>query len=216
MRIKLFTAIQRLIVIFAVFSLLNCAGPTKITYQELPKDKLLAMQINGVRFRVVSFGYTRDWSELEVSVANETGEEIDFDASQVYLTNEKGYDLIPLKAYEINERVQRKTGKWVTPLTVGAIASGIAAIIAPSSKDRTAFARATLALIGAAATTELAKRQSATADIQRKEDLLLKSYVIQPNLELGGVLYYRATKEIKGAKAFIRIKGIDEFFHIEL
>lgn len=216
MRIKLFTATQRFIVLFAVLSLLACAGPTKVTYQELPKDKPLAIQINDVTFRIISFGYTKDWSELEVSVANETQEEIDFDASQVYLMNEKGYDLIPLKAYEINERVHRKTGKWVTPLTVGAIVSGIAAIIAPSSKDRTAFARATLALVGAAATTELAKRQSATADIQRKEDLLLKSYKIQPNLQLGGVLYYRSTEGIKGAKAFIKIKGAEEFFHIDL
>jgi len=44
------------------------------------------------------------------------------------------------------------------PLTVGAIAAGIAAIIAPSSQDRTNFARATLALAGAAGVSELAKR----------------------------------------------------------
>jgi len=201
------------LIVFLVFS---CAGPTKLTYQELPKDKSLAMKINGVTLRLISFGYTKDWSELEVSVANESDEEINFDSTQVFLTNEKGYDLIPLKAYEINERVHRKTGKWITPLTVGAIAAGIAAIIAPSSQDRTNFARATLALAGAAGVSELAKRQTTEADVQRKEDLLLKSYKISPGLQLGGVLYYCAAEGIKGVKAFIKVKGTEEFFHIEL
>jgi len=157
-----------------VFFIVGCAGPTRLTYKELPKDRPLAMKINDVTFRVISFGYTKDWSELEIAVANEADEEIDFNPSQVFLTNEKGYDLIPLRTYEINERVHRKTGKWINPLTVGAIAAGITAIVAPSSKDRTAFARAALALVGVAAATEVAKRQSAKADIQRKEDLLLK------------------------------------------
>lgn len=198
------------------FFISGCAGPTKPTYQELPKEKPLAVKINGVTLRLISFGYTKDWSELEVAIANETDEEIYFDATQIFLTNEKGYDLIPLKAYEVNERVHRKTGKWITPLTIGVIATGIAAIIAPSSQDRTAFARAALALAGAAGTAELAKRQTAGADIQRKEDLLLKSYKISPHLQLGGVLYYRATEGIKGVKAFITVKGTEEFFNIEL
>jgi len=202
------------IVLIALF-ILGCAGPTKVTYQELPKEKPLAIQINGVTFRVVSFGTTDDWSELEVAIANETDEDITFDATQVFLTNEKGYDLIPLTAYEINERVHRKTGKWINPLTVGAIAAGIAAIIAPSSKDRTAFGRAALAITGAAVVSELAKRQTAGADVQRKEDLLLRSYKIPPHLQLGGVLYYRATEGMKGAKAFILVKGTEEFFQIQ-
>ncbi len=208
---------NKIVCIFLIaFFISGCAGATKPTYRELPKEKPLAVKINGVTLRLISFGYTKGWSELEVSIANETDEEIYFDATQVFLTNEKGYDLIPLKAYEVNERVHRKTGKWITPLTVGAIASGIAAIIAPSSQDRTAFARAALALAGAAGTAELAKRQTAGADIQRKEDLLLKSYKIPPHLQLGGVLYYRATEDIKGVKAFITVKGTEEFFHIEL
>ena len=208
---------KRTVCIFLILSsfIFGCAA-TKLTYQELPKDKTLAMKINGVTLRVVSFGYTKNWSELEIAIANETDEAIDFDATQVYITNEKGYDLIPLRAHEINERVYRKTGKWITPLTIGAIASSIAAVIAPSSKDRTAFARAALALVGAAGTTELAKRQTAEADIQRREDILLKSYKIPSNLQLGGVLYYRATEGIQGVKAFIKVKGIEEFFHIEL
>lgn len=212
-----FAKVNKIVCIFLIaFLIFGCAGPTKLTYRELPKDKPLAVKINGVTFRLISFGYTKDWSELEVAVANESDEEINFDATQVFLTSEKGYDLIPLKAYEVNERVHRKTGKWITPLTVGAIAAGIAAIIAPSSKDRTAFARATLALAGAAGTAELAKRQTAEADIQRKEDLLMRSYKIFPHLQLGGVLYYRATEGIKGVKAFIKVKGTEEFFNIEL
>jgi len=203
------------VILIAVF-LFGCGGPTKVTYQELPKDKPLAIKIDGVTLRVVSYGYTNDWSELEIAVLNETDDEIHFDASQVYMTNEKGYDLIPLRANEINERVHRKTGKWISPLTVGAIASGIAAIIAPSSKDRAAFGRAALALAGAAGVSELSKRQSAEADIQRKEDLLMKTYDIPPHLQLGGVLYYRATTGIQGVKAFIRIEGQEEFFQIGL
>ena len=208
---------KRTTCIFLVLSFIfGCAGPTRLTYQELPKEKPLAMEINGVTLRIVSFGYTKDWSELEISIANETDEVIDFDATQVYLTNEKGYDLIPLGTYEINERVHRKTGKWITPLTVGAIASGIAAIIAPSSKDRAAFARAALALVGAAGTAELAKRQTVEADIKRKEDVLLKSYKIPSHLQLGGILYYRTTEGMRGVKAFIKVKGVEEYFHIEL
>jgi hypothetical protein len=209
--------VSKIVCIFLIaFFISGCAGPTKPTYQELPKEKPLAIKTNGVTLRLISFGYTKNWSGLEVAIANETDEEIYFDATQVFLTNEKGYDLIPLKSYEINERVHRKTGKWITPLTVGAIATGIAAIIAPSSQDRTTFARAALALAGAAGTAELAKRQTAEADIERKEDLLLKSYKIPPHLQLGGVLYYRAAEGIKGVKAFITVKGTEEFFHIEL
>jgi len=205
---------KRIFSIFLVVAFIFACGPTKLTYQELPKDKPLAMKINGVTLRVVSFGHTKDWSELEIAVANETDEELYFDATQVYLTNEKGYDLTPLRAHEINERVYRKTGKWINPLTIAAIATGIAYIIAPSSKDRAAFGRAALALVGVAGTAELAKRQTAEADIQRKEDILLKSYKIPPNLQLGGFLYYRSTEAMKGVKAFIKVKGTEEYFRI--
>ncbi len=199
----------------AFFLSVGCAGPTQLTYMEVPKDKTLALKINGITLKVVSFGYTGDWSELEIAIANETDEEIYFDAAQVFLTNDKGYDLIPLKAHEINERVHRKTGKWVNPLTIGALVAGIAAIVAPSSKDRTIFGRSALVLAGGAAASELSKRQTAEADVQRKEDLLLKSYKIPPKLQLGGVLYYRSTEAAKGVKAFIKIKGNEEFFHIQ-
>lgn len=208
---------KKVFYIILVTSLLfACGGPTKIKYQELAKDKPLALKINGVTLRVVSYGHTKDWSELEVAVLNETEEDIHFDASQVYLTNEKGYDLIPLRGHEISERVYRKTGKWITPLTVGAIAAGIVAIVAPSSKDRAAFGRGALALAGTAWVTELAMGQSAEADIQRKEDLLMKTYNIPPRLQLGGVLYYNASGGAQGVKAFIRIEGQEEFFQIGL
>lgn len=208
---------KRFIYIILITSLfMGCGGPTKVIYQELPKDKPLAVKIEGVTLRVVSYGYTNDWSEVEIAVLNETDEEIHFDAGQVYLTNEKGYDLIPLRAHEINERVYRKTGKWISPLTVGAAAAGIVAIVAPSSSDRAAFGRAALALAGAAGVSEIAKRQTAEADVQKKEDLLMKTYNIPPHLQLGGVLYYRATTGIKGIKAFIKIEGQEEFFHIGL
>lgn len=207
---------KKLICIALALSLIaGCAGPTQLTYMEAPKDKTLALKINGVTLTVVSFGYTSDWSELEISIANETGEDIHFDASQVFLTNDKGYDLIPLKAHEINERVHRKTGKWVNPLTLATLVAGIAAIVAPSSKDRTTFARGALVLGGGALAAEMSKRQTAEADVQRKEDLLLKSYKIPPKLQLGGVLYYRSTETAKGVKAFIKVKGSEEFFHIQ-
>jgi hypothetical protein len=206
---------KKLFCILIVFSLLSgCGGPTKLTYPDMPKEKAVAVKINGVTFRVVSFGYTDDWSELEIAVANETDREIWFDASQIYLTNEQGYDLIPLTAHEINERVYRKTGKWISPLTLGAVVAGIAAIIAPSSKDRAALAKGALALAGAAVVGEAAKVQTAGEDIRRKEDLLMKDYKIPPHLQLGGVLYYRSTKGIKGVKAFIKTDGDEEFFNV--
>ncbi|TAN45103.1 MAG: hypothetical protein EPN22_03670 [Nitrospirae bacterium] len=196
--------------------LCGCAGATKPTFQELPQGKPLAMKINGVTFRIVAFGYTNDWSELEVAILNETGQDLEFDISKIYVTNEKNYDLVPLRAHEINERVHRKTGKLVNPFTVGALAAGIAAIIAPASNDRTNIAKAALVLAGAALGTEMASRQTAEADAQRKEDLLLKSYKVPSGLQLGGILYYRTTEAAKGVKAFIKIKGQEEFFHIEL
>ncbi|MCL4456616.1 MAG: hypothetical protein M1147_07635 [Nitrospirae bacterium] len=202
-------------VMLILFLVAGCGGPTQLTYMELPKDKTLALKINGVTLKVVSFGYTSDWSEIEIAIANETNEDIYFDAAQVFLTSDKGYDLIPLKAHEINERVHRKTGKWVNPLTIGALVAGIAAIVAPSSKDRTTFARGALVLGGGALASEMSKRQTAEADVQRKEDLLLKSYKIPPNLQLGGILYYRSVEAAKGIKAFIKVKGNEEFFHIE-
>lgn len=197
-----------------IISLMACGGPTKVVYQELPKEKPLAIKIDGVTFRVVSFGTTGDWSELEIAVANETGGDIHFDASKIYLTNEKDYDLMPLSSYEINDRVRRKTGKWITPLTIAAAVAGIGAIVAPSSKDTDSLARAALGLVGAAAVGEVAKQQSAEADQYRKEDLLLKSYRIPPKLQVGGVLYYRATESAKGVKAFINVNGREEFFQI--
>jgi len=203
-------------IILITLLLLGCGGPTKVTYQELPKDQPLAVNIDGVTLRIVSYGYTKDWTELEIAVLNETDKEIHFDTGQVYLANEKGYDLIPFKAHEIDERVYRKTGKWITPLTVGAITAGIVSIVATSSKDRTNLGRAALALAGVAGASELAKRQSAETDIYRKEDLSMKTYNIPPHLQLGGLLYYRATTGIKGIKAFIKIKGQEEFFHIRL
>ncbi|OGW26266.1 MAG: hypothetical protein A2X59_06940 [Nitrospirae bacterium GWC2_42_7] len=206
---------RKLFCILVAFTFLSgCGGPTKLTYPDLPKEKPLAIKINNVTLRVVSFGYTKDWSELEIAVANETDHEISFDASQIYLTNEQGYDLIPLSAREINDRVHRKTGKWITPLTLGAVVVGLAALIAPSSKDRAILGRSALALAGVAAVSEVAKRQTAGEDISRKEDLLMKNYNIPPHLQLGGVLYYRSTKEIKGVKAFIRTDGNEEFFNV--
>lgn len=194
---------------------LGCAGPTKLTYQDLPKDKPLAVMSDNVTFRVVSFGHTDDWSELEIAVANETDSPINFDPAKVYLTNEKGYDLIPLSGYEVNDRIHRKTGQWINPLTIGAIASGLAYLIAPSAHDRAAFGKAAVALAGGAAVYEGAERQSAQADIGRKEDLLLKNYTIPPKLQVGGTLYYRSTQAMKGVKAFIRIKGAEEFFQVQ-
>jgi hypothetical protein len=196
--------------------LLGCGGPTRVNYQELPRHKPLALKINDVTLRVVSYGYTKDWSELEIAVLNESDEPVHLDATQIFLTNEKGYDLAPLRAPEINERVRRKTGQWVTPLTIGAIAAGVAAIVAPSSKDRTAFGRGALALAAGAGVSELAKRQSAEADIKRKDDILLRTYNIPPKLQLGGVLYYPPSTSIEGVKAFIRIEGQEEYFHIAL
>ncbi len=196
--------------------ILSCAGATKVYYQELPKDKPLAVKIEGVTLRIISFGRTADWSELEIAVANETDKEIEFDPSKVFLTNEKGYDLIPLRGSEINERVYRKTGKWINPLTLGAITAAIAAIVLPSSQDRTNLARAALGLAIAGGASELAKRQSAEEDIRRKEDLLLKVYKIPPRLQLGGTLYYRTTESMKGVKAFIKINGNEEYFEIKL
>lgn len=206
------------IAFFIIFFFLvsGCGGPTKVRYQEFPKEKTLAVKINGVTFRIVSFGTTKEWAELEVAVANDSEETVFFDSSQVFLVNEKGYDLTPLTGYEINERVQRKTGKWITPLTLAAAAAGIGAIVLPSSKDRTHLARAALGLAGAAVVSEVEKRQSADADIERKEDFLLKTYQIPPKLQIGGVLYYRKTEASKGVKAFIRVKGVEEFFQIEL
>jgi len=202
------------LVIFVLF--LSCAGATKVYYQELPKDKPLAVKIDGVTLRIISFGRTADWSELEIAVANETDKEIEFDPTKVYLTNEKGYDLIPLRGSEINERIHRKTGKWVNPLTLGAITAAIGAIVLPNSQDRTNLARAALGLAIAGGASELAKRQSAEEDISRKEDLLLKVYKIPPRLQLGGTLYYRATESMKGVKAFIKINGNEEYFEIKL
>lgn len=200
-----------------IFSFLfSCAVATKLNYQELPKDKPLAIKIEGVTLRIVSFGTTDDWSELEIAVANETDKEIEFDPSKVFLTNEKDYDLMPLRGSEINERIQRKTGKWINPLTLGAITAAIAAIVLPSSKDRTNLARAALGLAIAGGASELAKRQSAEEDIRRKEDLLLRVYKIPPKLQLGGTLYYRSTKAMKGVKAFIKINGGEEYFEIKL
>lgn len=202
--------------IVLVFFVFSCAGATKLSYQELPKDRPMAVKIEGVTLRVISFGKTKDWSELEIAVANETDKEIEFDSTKVFLTNENGYDLIPLRGSEINERIQRKTGKWITPLTLGAIAAGIAAIVLPSSQDRTNLARAALGLAIAGGATELAKRQSAEEDIRRKEDMLLKVYKIPPKLQLGGTLYYRSTESMKGVKAFIKINGTEEYFEIKL
>jgi hypothetical protein len=195
---------------------LSSACATKINYQELPKDKPLAVKIEGVTLRVISFGKTSDWSELEIAVANETDKEIEFDPTKVFLTNEKGYDLIPLRGSEINERIYRKTGKWINPLTLGAITAAIGAIVLPSSQDRTNLTRAALGLAVAGGASELAKRQSAEEDIRRKEDLLLKVYKIPPRLQLGGTLYYRSTKSMKGVKAFIKINGNEEYFEIKL
>ncbi|MCX7769588.1 MAG: hypothetical protein N2202_00730 [Proteobacteria bacterium] len=208
---------KKYIAIFTLISFIfSCAGATKLTYQELPKDKPLAVKINGVTLRVVSFGKTNDWSELEIAVLNETDKEIRFDPSKVYLTNEKGYDLMPLRGNEINERIYRKTGKWITPLTLGAITAAIAAIVLPHSKDRTNLARAALGLAIAGGAAELAKRQSAEEDVRRKEDLLLKVYKIPPKLQLGGTLYYRSTEAMKGVKAFIEVNGEEAFFEIQL
>lgn len=195
---------------------LGCAGATKPVLQELPKDKPSAVKINGVTLRVIAVGHTKDWSEVEIAISNETGDPLDFDVSKIFVTNEKGYDLIPLNAHEINERVQRKTGKWVNPLSLGAIASGIAAIVMPSSHDRLNLAKAALVLAGGGVTSELAKKQTAEADKQRKDDLLLKSYKVPHGLQLGGLLYYRSTETLTGVKAFIKIKGAEEFFHIGL
>lgn len=208
---------KKTIVYFTLITfILSCSGATKLTYQELPKDKPLAIKIEGVTLRVVSFGKTDDWSELEIAVANETDKEIEFDPSKVFLTNEKGYDLMPLRGSEINERIQRKTGKWITPLTLGAVTAAIAAIVLPHSKDRTNLARAALGLAIAGGASELAKRQSAEEDIRRKEDLLLKVYRIPPKLQLGGVLYYRSTETMTGVKAFIKINDDEAFFEIKL
>lgn len=203
--------------IILISFILSCAGATRLTYQDLPKDKPLAVKIEGITLRVVSFGSTKDWSELEIAVANETDKEIEFDPSKVFLTNEKGYDLMPLRGSEINERIQRKTGKWITPLTLGAITAAIAAIVLPHSKDRTNLARAALGLAIAGGAAELAKRQSAEEDVRRKEDLILKVYKIPPKLQLGGVLYYRSTEAMKGVKAFIKINKDEEaYFEIKL
>lgn len=210
------SSIVALCMALIVLLVASCAGPTKLTYQELPKDKPLAVTKDNVTLRLVSFGYTDDWSELEIAIANGTNETLDFDASKIYLTNAQGYDLIPLKSFEIEERLKRKTGKWVNPLTVGALAAVVGAIVAPGAVDRTNFGRAAVVLGAAGVGSEMAKRQSADEDVKHKEDVLLKNYKIPPGLHLGGVLYYRSTDGIKGVKAFIKINGKDELFSINL
>ncbi|MCK4437306.1 hypothetical protein KAU86_05090 [bacterium] len=206
----LITSIGLLLVIFC----LSCAHRSKITRQSLPKT-VLAKTIAGIEFSVVDFGVARDWSQLEVAISNNREEPVYVETKKIYLLTEKGYYIEPYSDREITKKMQIKTGKLVTPLTLSTLAVGVGALIAPGKKDREALGKATVALAAGALAHEGLKRETASKDEIQKKDFGFKDKKVPTQLKIGGIIYYPPIERAYGAKAYLDVEGEEVIFEIK-
>lgn len=198
--------------IMVIFIIFSCAGKTKIKHQEIPQP--LVQTQEGVSVVVIEFGTTKHWSQMEIAIANMTEESIKIESQEIYLKNEKGYYLAPYTNYQIEEKIRKRTGKYVNPLTIGALGAALTAIILPSKHDREVALKTAAVLAGGAIGKEVAEQQGAKEDLEVKDDASLKDYTIPPGLKLGGYVYYPPVPKATGMKAMIRVNEQDRMFEI--
>jgi len=201
------------IVFLFLVSVSGCFARTKISYQELPQVSL-TKKINNVELGVVRFGVTKNWSELEIKIANFQDKPLNVVMKKVYLLSERGYYLPPYTEGEISDKIESKIGKLVNPITLAALATGVAAIVLPYKGDRANLWRATGVLVGGALAHEGIKREKAGKDKTYSKDFGLQDKEIPQKLTMGGIIYYPPIKEAKGIKAYITIDGREEIFEI--
>ncbi len=202
-----------LISIALVFFVCACAGKTKVQLQSIPQP--LTQTKENVSVVALEFGTTKHWSQLEVAVANLSDEPVRIEAREIYLKNEKGYYLLPYTNTQIEDKIEKRAGKYVNPLTIGAVGAALVAIILPSKHDRDVALKAAAVLAGGAIGKELAERQGVKEDLEIKDDFFLKNYSIPPGLKLGGRVYYPPVEQATGLKALIKIKEQDTLFEID-
>ncbi|MBN2467526.1 MAG: hypothetical protein JXD19_05185 [Deltaproteobacteria bacterium] len=206
------TGISIICIVTAVLCF-GCAGKTKVKFQQLPSALVETKEDVGIV--VLGIGRTKHWSQMEIAIANMRSEPVRVDTRDIYLKNEKGYYLVPYSNAQIEEKIRKRTGQYVNPLSVGAVGTALAAIILPSKHDRDVALRTAAVLAGTAIAAEVADHQGADRDLETKDDFFLKHHTIPSGLKLGGFVYYPPVAKATGMKAIMSIGGQDVAFEIE-
>lgn len=190
----------------------GCA--TKVTMQ--PISQPMTFTQGGVTIEVVGVGHTKDWTDVEIAVANSTDQPLSVKDREIYARNEKGYYVMPYQDYEINQKIYSRTGKYINPLTLGAIGAVMAALILPQSHDRETAARIAGALAVGAIGKEVGEQQAASGEERKKSDTIFRNYTIPPNLKLGGKVYFPPMEKTTGLKMILYVGGKAEMFELDI
>ncbi|MFH1201424.1 MAG: hypothetical protein V1674_00845 [Candidatus Omnitrophota bacterium] len=202
-----------LFLLCVIFGLAGCVSGTKLVKQALPLG-LSSKEIKGIEFSVLNFGTTKDWSELEIAIANNLDKPVPIKVNKIYILGERGYYSEPYDHGQIREHIEAKTGKLVNPLTLSALTAGITAIILPHGKPKEIAKDAAIVLGAGAVANEVILRQKVQEDKLYVGDFGLKNKDIPQKLKIGGTVYYPPVKKLVGVKAYIHIEGKEEIFQI--
>ncbi|MDH4100955.1 MAG: hypothetical protein OEV28_10355 [Nitrospirota bacterium] len=194
--------------------MLSTGCATQVTMQ--PIHQPLSFNQEGVTIEVVGVGHTKEWTEVEVAVANATDQQVQIKDREIYVRNEKGYYIVPYQDYEINQKIYSRTGKYMNPLTLGALGAVITAIVLPQSHDRETAARIAGALLLGAIGKEVGERQAAESEQVKKGDTIFRNYTIPPNLKLGGKVYFPPMDKATGLKMLLYVSGRPTMFELEI
>lgn len=195
-------------------TMLTAGCATQVTMQ--PIHQPLAFSQEGVAIEVVGVGHTKEWTEVEVAVANSTDQQVQIKDREIYVRNEKGYYIVPYQDYEINQKIYNRTGKYMNPLTLGALGAAITAIVLPQSHDRETAARIAGALLLGAIGKEVGERQTAESEQVKKGDTIFRNYTIPPSLKLGGKVYFPPMEKATGLKMLLYVAGRPTMFELEI
>lgn len=190
----------------------GCA--TKVTMQ--PISQPMTFTQGGVTIEVVGVGHTKDWTDVEIAVANSTDQPLSVKDREIYARNEKGYYVMPYQDYEINQKIYSRTGKYINPLTLGAIGAIMAALVLPQSHDRETAARIAGALAVGAIGKEVGEQQAASGEERKKSDTIFRNYTIPPNLKLGGKVYFPPMEKTTGLKMILYVGNKAEMFELDI
>lgn len=204
----------RFIAAMVAVTVLATGCATQVTMQSI--DRSLAFSQGGVTIEVVGVGHTKEWTEVELAVANATDQSIQVKDREIYARNEKGYYVLPYQDYEINQKIYSRTGKYMNPLTLGALGAAITALVLPQSHDRETAARIAGAFLLGAIGKEVGERQTAESEQVKKGDTIFRNYTIPPNLKLGGKVYFPPMEKTTGLKMILYVGGKAEMFELEI
>lgn len=188
---------KRILSLFLVTYLCSFyANPAYARTIKLPEDSVQTIDQN-VIVRIYAYKTTKHYTAVEIGFTNPTDTYVRFHPKEIYLDDAKKYSQPLLTMDEIRKIESLKPGMALFPTAIG-VGLGIAALATSRASKDAAFGLAMGALtMGGAALLTKGFENSARQNkfIAFENNTLAGITRLPPGMTLGGVLYFRPTKD---------------------